>query len=118
MPVVSSGAHRSAGVAEQDGARGGRCRAARGAHIWTSNWERILPLLVATRALVSEALRDELVKRCERPLALAALQRLDIERDPMLLRGAVFDLLHGGGLQAESLRTTPLSPLTQFVRRR
>lgn len=67
---------------------------------------------------MSEALRDELVKRCERPLALAALQRLDIERDPMLLRGAVFDLLHRGGLQAESLRTTPLSPLTQFVRTR
>ena len=87
----------------------------RATQMWTNNWERILPVLVATRGLVKPALRDEILKRCARPLALAALQRLDIEPDPMLLRGAVFDLLHRGWLQAEALRTESVSPLTQFV---
>jgi hypothetical protein len=85
------------------------------ATMWTSNWERIVPILVATRGLVGATLREQIAKRCVRPIALSALQRLDLDPDPMVLRGGVFDLLHRGWLRAEGLRTAPLSPLTQFV---
>jgi hypothetical protein len=88
------------------------------AQIWTSNWERIVAVLVATRGLVTAALRDSVFKRCERPISLAALQRLDLGPDMMLVRGAAFDLLHRGWLSADALRTSPLSPLTHFARAR
>ena len=85
------------------------------ADVWTSNWERMLPVLIATRGLVTTAIRDAVLCKCEQPQQLSVLERLGVTPDQMVLRGAVIELLHKGLLQANGLRTAPLSQLTQFV---
>src|SRR4051794_39022428 len=45
------------------------------AHIWTTNWERILPCIVSTRRLCSKKLLDEIVRFVSEPKQLSAIER-------------------------------------------
>lgn len=82
-------------------------RAAR--RVWIINWQRMLPVVNATRGLLSAALL-KLVRACVRePLPLARIEREASRGDVVLTRGAVFELLRTGRLAAPALRTEPLS---------
>jgi hypothetical protein len=85
------------------------------AHIWTSNWERMLPCIVSTRRLCSHKLLGEIVRFVSEPKQLSTIEREFSAGDLSLARGAVFTLLHAGRLGAPQLRTEALSWLTAFV---
>jgi len=85
------------------------------AHIWTSNWERMLPCIVSTRRVCSKNLLDEIARFVSQPKQLSTIEWEFSAGDPSLARGAVFTLLHAGRLGAPQLRTEALSWLTVFV---
>ena len=77
--------------------------------MWVTNWQRMLPVVNATRGLLSAALPKS-VRACVRePLPLARIEREASRGDIALTRGAVFELLRTGRLAAPALRTEPLS---------
>ncbi|MBY4867667.1 hypothetical protein K6W76_14270 [Burkholderia anthina] len=83
--------------------------------IWIESWQRILPCLVANRDLVPLALPQAIARFVKGPR-----RQLDIERecstgDTVLVRTAVFGLLHSGRVSAPELRTQPLSLLPSFA---
>lgn len=85
------------------------------ARIWTENWHRILPYLTANRGLVTPRLSDAIQRYLRQPQRLLAIEREFSTGDPVLVRAALFGLLHCGRVGAPSLRTEPLSLLTSFV---
>lgn len=83
--------------------------------IWIDNWQRMLPCLIASRGLVPASL----LNATERFVATSQ-SLLDVERefstgDPIVVRAALFGLLHAGRVSAPELRTEPLSWLTRFA---
>ena len=63
-------------------------RAAR--RVWVTNWQRMLPVVNATRGLLSASLLKS-VRACVRePLPLARIEREASRGDIALARGAVF----------------------------
>jgi hypothetical protein len=82
---------------------------------WTANWERMLPYLAANESLVPKALPSQILKFAARRHQLNVIEREFARIDLMLVRTAVFALLHRGKLDAPSLRSEPLSPYTSFV---
>ena len=77
--------------------------------MWITNWQRMLPVVNATRGLIPAALTKSVRDSVDKPLPLADIERAFSRGDPALVRGAVFDLLRTGGLAAPTLRTEPLS---------
>ena len=73
------------------------------AEVWIDNWLRMLPVVTCTRALLTEALKRSILKLARAPIALSRIEREHPHGDPMLVRGAVFDLLRTGALSAPSL---------------
>ncbi|MDR5748676.1 hypothetical protein QCE73_36385 [Caballeronia sp. LZ029] len=82
---------------------------------WIDNWKRMLPCIVITRGLLSNALLDGVEHFLTSPQPLAAVERKFSGGDPILARAATFALLYAGRVSAPTLRTTPLSSLTPFV---
>ncbi|PMS34976.1 hypothetical protein B0G57_1128 [Trinickia symbiotica] len=83
--------------------------------VWTDNWQRMLPYLVANRKLVPPTLPPAIARFVEQPQRLLAVEREFSTGDPVLVRTALFGLLHCGRVSAPELRTQPLSLLTSFV---
>ena len=82
---------------------------------WTNNWERMMPLVTANRALVSRALLDEILVFVADATQLSRIEREFSTGDPILVRAAVFTLLHSGRLCAPALQTQALSLITAFL---
>lgn len=82
---------------------------------WIANWKRMLPCLVATRGLVPPTLTSAIERYVARPRRLLSIEREFTTGDPVLVRAAVFGLLHAGRVQAPELRAHELSLLTEFV---
>jgi hypothetical protein len=85
------------------------------ARVWTENWQRMLPVLVVARGLVKPLLRDAIERFVRIPQSLLAIEREFSTGDPVLIRAAVFELLHLGRIQAFELRTESLSLMTRFA---
>lgn len=83
--------------------------------LWIDNWQRMLPYLVANRGLVSPALCRAIERFLREPQRLLAIEREFSTGDPIVVRAAVFGLLHTGRARAHGLKTDALSLLTEFV---
>lgn len=84
------------------------------ARTWISNWEQMLPCLIACRELISQPLANSIAKFVSEPMPLSRIERQFITGDPAVVRATVFSLLHRGRLRAPMLATEPLSFLTCF----
>jgi hypothetical protein len=84
------------------------------ARTWIDNWQRMLPCIIATRKLVSSTTSAAIERFVRRPQKLVAIEREFSTGDPVLVRAALFCLLHAGRVSAPELRTQPLSLLTYF----
>lgn len=82
---------------------------------WIANWKRMLSCLVATRGLVPPSLSNEIERFVVRPHRLLSIEREFTTGDAVLVRAAVFGLLHAGRVRAPELRAHELSLLTEFV---
>lgn len=82
--------------------------------IWVDNWQRMLPCIVATRGLVPASLLRLVEDFVAAPQPLFAIERELSKGDPILVRAAVFQLLHEGRVTAPELRTDMLSLSTRF----
>jgi hypothetical protein len=85
------------------------------ARVWIDNWQRMLPCIVANRGLVSPSLPRAIARFLTHPQKLLAIEREFSTGDPVLVRTAVFGLLHAGRISAPDLHTQALSLLTSFV---
>lgn len=85
------------------------------ARVWIDNWQRMLPCLVANRGLVPPALSRAIERFVGQPQRLLAIEREFSTGDPVLVRTALFGLLHSGRARAPELQIQPLSLLTSFV---
>jgi hypothetical protein len=85
------------------------------ARIWIENWQRMLPCLVANRDLVPSTLPQAIARFVKEPQRLLAIEREFSTGDPVLVRTAVFDMLHNGGVSAPELWRQPLSLFTSFA---
>ena len=79
------------------------------AHTWVTNWQRILPVINATRTLLPKGLAKSVLSFVQEPIALARIEHQFSIGDPSLVRGVIFELLRTGGLCAPTLHTQPLS---------
>ncbi|WP_321920601.1 hypothetical protein [Paraburkholderia tropica] len=84
-------------------------------HLWIDNWQRMLPYIVANRDLISAALSRAIERFLAHPHRLLEVEREFATGDPVLVRAALFGLLHAGKVIAPDLRTQPLSLLTTFL---
>ncbi|MFB9127096.1 hypothetical protein E2553_40070 [Paraburkholderia dipogonis] len=85
------------------------------ARAWTDNWQRILPYLVANRGLVPATLPPAIMQFVEEPRRLLDIEREFQTSEPVIVRAALFSLLHTGRVSASALQTQPLSLLTSFT---
>jgi hypothetical protein len=85
------------------------------ARVWIGNWQGMLPCLIANRKLVLPSLSRPIERFLARPKRLADVEREFSAGDPVLVRAALFSLLHQGKVSAPELHTQPLSLLTSFV---
>ena len=79
------------------------------ANIWVANWQRMLPVINATRPLLSKSLAKSLLAFVREPVALACIEHQFSIGDPPLVRGVIFELLRTGRLCAPALHTRALS---------
>jgi hypothetical protein len=77
--------------------------------VWIANWQRMLPVVTTTRSLMTTALKRAVLTFVDAPMPLSRIEREHAAGDPMLVRGAVFELLRTGALAAPSLHTQPLA---------
>ncbi|HET9643229.1 MAG TPA: hypothetical protein VFP68_07715 [Burkholderiaceae bacterium] len=77
--------------------------------LWVANWQRMLPVITATRSLVPVRLTNSILNLVRGPVALSRVEHELALADPSLVRGAVFDLIRTGLVQAPTLRTELLS---------
>ena len=82
----------------------------------SSNWGRILPVVTSCARQLSAEVLDSILQTLNAPQRLMDIERRFHLQDPMLTRAAVFELLRGGYLTAETLNTTPLNGATLFIR--
>jgi hypothetical protein len=85
------------------------------ARVWLDNWQRMLPYLVTNRGLVPPAQPEAIVRFLKQSRRLLDIEREFASTDPVLVRAAVFGLLHDGRASSYELQTQPLSLLTSFV---
>ncbi|WP_080403989.1 hypothetical protein [Burkholderia ubonensis] len=67
------------------------------ARVWIDNWQRILPYLVANRRLVPRTLPSAIARFVKHPQRLLDIERKFSAGDPVLVRAALFSLLHVDG---------------------
>ncbi|WP_345889871.1 hypothetical protein [Paraburkholderia sp. Cy-641] len=66
------------------------------AQAWIENWQRMLPYIVANRDLISAALSRAIERFLAYPHKLLEVEREFATGDPVLMRAALFGLLHAG----------------------
>ncbi|MBW8832160.1 MAG: hypothetical protein JF606_22650 [Burkholderiales bacterium] len=79
------------------------------AAVWISNWQRLIPVINATRGITPKTLVKSVLSLVRKPLALSFIEHELSVGDPAIVRGAIFELLRTGQLVAPSLHTQPLS---------
>jgi len=79
------------------------------AAVWVSNWQRLIPVINATRGLAPKTLVKSVLSLVRKPLALSLIEHELSVGDPAIVRGAIFELLRTGQLVAPSLHTHALS---------
>ena len=79
------------------------------ASTWVLNWERMLPVINATRRLIPAELSKAILDSVRQPVSLARVEQERSAGDPSLVRGAIFELLRSGRISAPSLHTQPLT---------
>jgi len=79
------------------------------AAVWVSNWQRLIPVINATRGLAAKSLVKSVLSLVRKPLALSLIEHELSVGDPAIVRGAIFELLRTGQLVAPGLHTQPLS---------
>jgi len=79
------------------------------ASVWTNNWQRMLPVINVTRALIPSKLLGSMLDYVREPIALARVEHELAVGDPAIVRGAIFELLRTGRLLAPSLHVEALS---------
>lgn len=84
--------------------------------IWIENWMRILPYLASNERFVSERLLLDVERATSTAPTLGQLERDFQPYDTVLVRTAVFLLLHRGRIKAKSLRDRPLGPAIELLR--
>lgn len=84
--------------------------------IWIENWMRILPYLASNERFVSERLLLDVERATSTAPTLGQLERDFQPHDTVLVRTAVFILLHRGRIKAKSLRYRPLGPAIELLR--
>jgi len=84
--------------------------------IWIENWMRILPYLASNERFVSERLLLDVERATSTAPTLGQLERDFQPHDTVLVRTAVFMLLHRGRIKAKSLRDRPLGPAIELLR--
>ena len=84
--------------------------------IWIENWMRILPYLASNERFVSERLLLDVERATSTAPTLGQLERDFQPNDTVLVRTAVFMLLHRGRIKAKSLRDRPLGPAIELLR--
>ncbi|WP_310632457.1 hypothetical protein [Paraburkholderia sp.] len=82
---------------------------------WIGNWQRMLPYIVANRDLISAPFSRSIERFLAHPHRLLEVEREFATGDPVLVRAALFALLHAGKINAPDLQTQPLSLLTTFL---
>jgi hypothetical protein len=85
------------------------------ARVWTDNWQRILPYLVANRGLTPPTLRQAITRFLKGTQRLLTIEREFATYDLVIVRATLFGLLHTGRVSAPELQTQPLSLLTSFA---
>jgi hypothetical protein len=85
------------------------------ARVWTGNWLRMLPVLIAARGLVKPSMLGAIERFVALPQSLMTIEREFSTGDPSLVRATVFELLHRGRIEALELHTESLTFLTRFV---
>ncbi len=79
------------------------------ARTWIANWQRLLPVINATRTLLSTALMKSVRCFVREPIPLAGIEQQFAGGDPTVVRGTVFEMLRTAQLAAPTLRVQPLS---------
>ena len=77
--------------------------------IWVANWQRMLPVITASRGPLRDELTLSVVKRVTVPMPLSRIEREFLGSDIAVVRGAIFESVRTGRLVASALRTQPLS---------
>ncbi|MFZ4538213.1 hypothetical protein [Propionivibrio sp.] len=77
-------------------------------NVWIENWMRILPYLSSSARFVSEQLMTDIEQATSHALTFGEIERNFHPHDIVLVRTAVFMLLHRGRLKADALRLQPL----------
>ena len=81
------------------------------ARVWADNWRSMLPYLVTNRRLVPPTPLQAMTRFVNRPQRLLAFEREFSAGDPVLVRTALFSLLHSGAVVFYARRK--LLPLAQ-----
>ena len=102
------------GIGEQASVRIIRREDVMAQRTWILNWERMLPFITASRGMISPALRQRILAAIGGSKQLSNLEREMAPVDAMLVKGAVFALLHEGQVSAASLHEHALSLRTRF----
>ena len=84
--------------------------------IWLENWMRILPYLSANVRFVGGRLMNDIEQAASVAPTLGDIERDFQPHDIVLVRTAVFMLLHRGRLRADGLRTQTLGSRTVLRR--
>jgi hypothetical protein len=82
---------------------------------WIENWLRILPYLSANARWVDERLTADVKKAMGSAATLGVIERQLNPLDIVLIRTAVFRLLHQGAVTSDGLRRSSLGPRTAFA---
>ncbi len=84
--------------------------------VWIENWMRILPYLSANARFVGDRLLRDIEQASSSGPALGDVERDFQPHDIVLVRTAVFMLLHQGRVKAPALRERPLDSRSVFRR--
>jgi hypothetical protein len=78
------------------------------------NWSTVLHYLAANQALLRQELIDRLRGECRGGAQLEALEKRFAPEDPILVRTAIFCLLHQGAVRASEFESDPIGPSMRF----
>jgi len=77
--------------------------------IWVANWQRMLPVITASRSPLRDELVHSVLKLVTGPMPLSRIEREFAGSDIVAVRGAIFETVRTGLLVASALRTQSLS---------
>lgn len=78
------------------------------------NWGTALRYLAANRKLLKEDLINSVRQACESGAEIGALERRFTQYDPILIRSALFHLLHGGVVRTSEFSSALIHPSMRF----